>query len=193
MPKLNKKNTFFQVFSLILFVFAFSACMQQSAEQADSGGQAAPNTEQAKNAPGPDQADFPTAKDWVNDFAGLFEAGETEKLNRLIKEYESKTGVEIAVVSVEEYDQSQNFKSWLKDLANNWGVGKQQTNNGIVIGISKKTRESAIVTGLEMKQRLSDAKCKSILESQLVPSMKKGEPFKGVMASLEMIFAELEN
>lgn len=192
----NNKYINFKGFYLIFLLIAFSSCFQAAPGEASSagsvaseqGGSAAP---QSTNAPKAFEQEFPQAMDWVNDFADFLSDEEVALLSQKINAYEQQTGVEVAIVTVNSYPKEQSFMVWLTDLANYWGVGKETTNNGILIGLSKQERKSGIVTGLGMENKLSNAKSQSILNNVMRPKLKQGKYYEAYNESLDAIFEEL--
>lgn len=77
-------------------------------------------------------------------------------------------------------------------LANTWGVGKKEKNNGVTICISKGYRRMRICNGYGIEKVLSDAETKAIVDRDFIPSFKAGDYYKGTLMGLEAIMARLD-
>jgi uncharacterized protein len=72
-------------------------------------------------------------------------------------------------------------------LANLWGVGAENLNNGVLIGVSEQFRKIRICNGLAIETILSDNQTKEIIENNFIPKFKKNKYFRGVMNGLDAL------
>ncbi len=136
---------------------------------------------------------LPEPQGWVNDFEHIFNAEQINKLERLAAGYKKKTGVEIVIVT---YDTNattaDRFEELTLDMANTWGVGDKDKNNGVFIGISVGLRKIRIQNGLGIEKRMTDAQTKEIIDKCIVPSFKKGNYYQGTLSGLMKIMEHLD-
>lgn len=137
-------------------------------------------------------AQIPQAKGWVNDWADVFTDEEEMLLNKLIANNEAGTTNEIAivtypadVVTLDKYD------SLTTALANAWGVGKKEKNNGIVISISPSLRRIRISNGYGIEHRLTDNQTAQIIDTCFVPLFKAAKYYEGTTKGINAIIAHL--
>jgi uncharacterized protein len=117
---------------------------------------------------------------WVSDFENIFAESERVSLDSLISSYEKETTIEIAIVTIDSSIISrEKFDSLTLSIANNWGVGKKEKNNGILIGISRGLRKIRIQNGKGIVPKLNDNETNLIIDSYFIPKFKNGEYFKG--------------
>ena len=74
---------------------------------------------------------LPMPRNMVNDSAHLYTPAETERLETLLRGYRDSTGRDIVVVTVRDF-QGREVNDFATRLGNDWGVGQQRINNGII-------------------------------------------------------------
>jgi len=129
---------------------------------------------------------------YVNDFASLYTSEQSTYLEKIIAEFEQRTEVEIAIVTIaKEFKSTEDFDTYTLALANKWSVGKKEKNNGILIGINPTIRYMRIQNGYWIETFLSDAETKAIIDKLFTPSFKKGEYYQGTLKGLQGIIKHL--
>jgi len=135
---------------------------------------------------------FPVPSGFVNDFEGILTTGQEKKLEKIISKYERKTSNEIAIVTVDSIAPYPDLYHYSLDLANSWGIGKKDKNNGILLIFSKKLRNIRIQTGKGLTNALTDEEAKRIIDQIIIPEFKKGDYFSGTEKGLMAILKELQ-
>jgi len=137
---------------------------------------------------------LPTPKGWVNDFEKIFTEEQEITLDSLIAEYEKSTSIEITVITIPtSATVKDRFDELTLHIAKNWGVGKKEKNNGILIGISKGYRTIRIQNGLGIEKLLSDKQTKQIIDQIIIPNFKADNIFNGVFEGIQEIKMVLGN
>lgn len=123
----------------------------------------------------------------VSDYEKLFSDAQKQELIKMITDIEKKTTIEVAVVTIRK-DQTtkSNFENFTFELANQWGIGKKNKNNGILIGISAGLKTIRINIGSGLEKNLPDKKVKSIIDI-ILPYCKKGNYYKAINQSIKEI------
>ena len=121
---------------------------------------------------------------WVSDFENLFSESEVLALEETIGAFESKTSNEIAIVTISSFSSAENFRDFGVNLFNEWGIGKKDLNNGLLILLSKELRQVHFITGYGTEKVLTDEKCQKIIDSNMIPYFKKGNFFSGLRLGL---------
>jgi uncharacterized membrane protein YgcG len=127
---------------------------------------------------------------YVTDMGSFFPDSLEPKINNWISDYESKTTIEIAVITVQDLN-GEDIGDYALETANRLGVGKKGNNNGIVLVFSMDDRKSNIEVGRGMEEFLTDGKCSEILNNIIKPNFKEGKYTEGTMMALEAIRTEL--
>lgn len=137
------------------------------------------------------QEEFPEAIGFVNDFEDIIDRVVEIEMERLIITHKNKTTNQIAIVTLENIENYTDFDQYTLDLANHWGVGEKDKNNGILIAISKKLRKIRIQVGDGLLDKLTNEETKSIIDELGVPNFKSEEYSKGIDLCLREIIKEL--
>lgn len=135
--------------------------------------------------------DAPSAP--ILDMAELFSPKDISEIGEDIKELDSLQLAQVAVVTVKDFKGIAPL-DYATALANKWGVGHKETNDGITIVIKPKTGERneergevAFATGLGMQKIITDDMCKRINDEVMVPKFKKNQYGEGVKDALNKI------
>ncbi len=130
---------------------------------------------------------------WVNDFEEIFTPEEERKLDSLIQDFEDRTTVEIAVITIPKAAvEVGKFEELTLRIAQTWGVGKKETNNGILIGISTGYRKIRIQNGLGIEKQMSNEQTKKVIDEVFIPNFKIGNYYTGTFNSIQAIKQILE-
>lgn len=130
---------------------------------------------------------FPKPIGYVNDYANVFTAEQRVNLDEKISYYEFETTNEIAIITIDSIAPYDNISDFTTDLAKEWGIGKAEKNNGLVILFCMSLREVRISTGLGTQKILTDEICKNIIDQILIPNCKKDDYYIGIEKALAEI------
>ena len=135
---------------------------------------------------------FPDYVGYVNDFEGIFTQDQIKELNDIISKQEKETTNEIAIVSITSFEPYETLFDYSLDLANNWGIGKKDKDNGIAIVFGKQIRQISIQVGYGLENKLKDEEAKKIIDNIIIPEFKKGDFFIGIKNGLIEIINEIK-
>jgi uncharacterized protein len=125
--------------------------------------------------------ELPSPKGWVNDFENIFTKDQVKALDSLVADYEKRTTTEISVITIPaSATDKARFDELTLMIANKWGVGKKEKDNGILIGISKEHRTIRIQNGLGIEKLITDNQTKQIIDQTIIPNFKADNFYKGV-------------
>lgn len=120
-----------------------------------------------------------TSGNWVNDYTGLLAQSEVDSLNNKIARFEKATEIEIAVAIVSTLD-GQDIDSYKNELFHQWGVGKAEQDNGLLLVIAPSEHKWGIELGYGLEPYMSDWESKDLAESYLVPALKQESYYEGL-------------
>lgn len=129
----------------------------------------------------------------VNDFAGVLSKGQYAELETTLEEFARQTSTQIVVVTVadlEGYDRA----DYAFQLGEKWGIGQKGKDNGIVVLLKPKTRNSNgkvfIATGYGLEAVLPDAIInRDVVSNEMLPRFKKNDYYGGLAAGLDVIMS----
>lgn len=123
----------------------------------------------------------------VNDFTGTLSPQEVDQLERKLVAYNDSTSTQIAIVmmrSTGEYE----IADYSQRLAQAWGIGGANNDNGILILAAMDDRNVFIATGYGMEGAVPDALAKRIVTNLIIPNFKMEAYYQGLDQATDMIF-----
>ncbi len=133
--------------------------------------------------------EFPEpSKRLVNDYANVLSDEQENALEQKLIAYDDSTSTQIAIVimkSVGTYEVS----DFAVRLAEKWGIGGKEKNNGVLILAAIEDRKVTIQSGYGMEGVLPDAITKRIIENEIKPSFKQQDYYTGFDQATSAIIA----
>ncbi|MEP0264286.1 TPM domain-containing protein [Dokdonia sp.] len=135
---------------------------------------------------------FPKSTGIINDFSRVFTASQRNELSKILHDYNVETTKQIVVVTVDSISPYEDIQKFGTDLANEWGVGSKEKNNGLVIVLCNPIREIGISTGTGTEQILTDEICKRVIDHTMVPEFKNENYYDGIKKGIAELMIEWE-
>lgn len=123
--------------------------------------------------------------------AGILSQEACSEIDRMLYELEQKTGIETVVAVLPSIGDADCF-DFSHQLLNEWGVGKKEKNNGLVILLVTDQRCVQFYTGYGLEGDLPDAICKRIQTKYMIPYLKDGNWNEGMVAGVRAVCARLD-
>lgn len=101
-------------------------------------------------------------------------------INAELTGLEDSTTAQIAVVMLKSIGDEDNV-DFAQRLFDAWGIGKEATDNGLLILYIEDQRTIRFHTGDGMEAALPDARCKQIQRDYMVPRFKEGDVDAGML------------
>lgn len=135
-------------------------------------------------------ADYPRPTGYVNDFADRLSPSFRSSLEERLRAYEQETGKEIAVVTVPSL-QGESIETYATGLFNSWGIGKRDTNDGVLFLWAPQERKVRVAVGRGLDRLVPHAASVQIIED--VTARFRGSDFEGgVTLAVDEIMGSLE-
>lgn len=122
---------------------------------------------------------------------GILSAAATDSIDRMLYALEQQTGIETVVAVVPSIGEDDCF-DFSHRLLNEWGVGKKEKNNGLVILLVTDQRCIQFYTGYGLEGDLPDAICKRIQTRDMIPYLKDGNWDAGMVTGVRAVCARLD-
>lgn len=135
------------------------------------------------------QVASPRPHGWVTDQANMLDPATESRLNALATELETRRGIELAVVTVDSVPGSP--KTFATQLFNHWGIGKAQTNNGVLVLLVMGQRRLEIETGTGVEAALTATWLADMQARDMVPRFKQRDFAGGLVAGVTAISSHL--
>ncbi len=122
---------------------------------------------------------FPEPRGAVNDYAGVMTPQYEHSVDLLAREVLQKTGTSMVLVTLEDIEGN-DPADYANRIYEAWGIGKKGEDKGVLILLALKEREVRIETGYGVEGILPDGLVGEILDTYVVPYLKKGNYDKGL-------------
>ena len=134
------------------------------------------------------QNQFPKPVGHVNDFANVISAATERKIAAICLEVKQKTGVEIAILTVETIGDQQYTDYTIRLMEDeNWQLGEQGKDNGVLIFQTVQERKFRIEVGYGLEGIIPDGLAGEIRDRYVFPFFKKGDYGNGLLAGTQAI------
>lgn len=123
----------------------------------------------------------------VNDYVGIMSVEEQNALEQKLVAYNDSTSTQLAIVVIESLE-GYEVSDYATRLAESWGVGQKQKDNGVMLLVAIADKKITIQTGYGMEGVLPDAICKRIIEKEIKPAFKQSRFYEGIDNASTAIF-----
>jgi uncharacterized protein len=124
----------------------------------------------------------------VNDFTGLLSEQQMFDLNNKLLNFNNETSTQIYVVSFDSI-QGYDIADYAQRLAQQWGIGQKDKNNGILVLVSPGNHKMTIQSGYGLEGAVPDAICKRIIEKAMTPAFKAGNYYAGLDSATNILMS----
>lgn len=118
---------------------------------------------------------------YVSDADGNLDATEIAQLNQILQQTENETGVQFAIVVLNEISEKWEIMGFGVELFNNWGIGQKETDKGLLLLIVKNTRDWRFFSGYGLEGTLPDAVLNKLGYTYIVPAFQAENYGKGLI------------
>jgi uncharacterized protein len=126
---------------------------------------------------------YPSPKGYVNDYTGILSAQNTQDIEALCRQVESKTTAQIALVVVGT-TKPLEIEQYAVELFQKWGIGQKDKDNGLLLLVAINDRKVRIETGYGLEGVIPDAIASNIIYGVIIPEFKQGQYEKGLIAAV---------
>jgi uncharacterized protein len=128
----------------------------------------------------------------VTDYANMLSADERAQLERKLVDFNAATSNQIAVVTITDLKDNQ-ISDFAFRLGQDWGIGNEKFDNGILILVKPKTSEGKgevfIAVGYGLEGAVPDATTKQIVENEIIPRFQNNDIFGGIEGATNVLMA----
>lgn len=116
----------------------------------------------------------PTRDVYAQDYANVLSKETESRINRLSSELQSRTGAQIAVVTIPSLE-GEAIEEYSLALFRKWGIGDRTKNNGVLILLAVAERKTRVEIGYGLEGALPDAKTGRIQDESMRPAIQAGD------------------
>lgn len=130
----------------------------------------------------------PQLKGRVNDYAQMLSAPAEQQLDAMLADLERTDGTQIAVLTVTSLE-GRPIEEFSIQVAEQWGLGQKQNDNGALLVVAKNDRKLRIEVGYGLEGRLTDLATGRIIRNVIGPQFKTGRFDQGVIDGVSAMIA----
>lgn len=127
--------------------------------------------------------DFPPPAGFVTDTVNLLAPEQKQQIEAELKRYETQTGTEIAILIVADTG-GMAAPDYATEIANRWGVGKKNVDNGALVLVAVNSHDFWIAVGRQLEGALTDGESGAIFREVVRPRFRGGDYGGGLIAGV---------
>jgi uncharacterized protein len=127
----------------------------------------------------------------VADYAHVLNPADVATLDARLRDYNRTTGRAIIVATVPSLD-GEEIEPYATKLAEAWGIGGAESQNGVLFLIAPAERKLRIATARGVDVRLTDIMSGRIIRDVVVPQFKVGNMSQGIVDGVDAIIQQLD-
>ncbi|MFA5317966.1 MAG: TPM domain-containing protein [Patescibacteria group bacterium] len=125
---------------------------------------------------------------FVNDYANIIEDGLQQEMENKLTQFEQESSNEISVVTIQNLD-GDYIENFAEKLFAEWGIGKEDKNNGVLVLVALEDREMRIEVGYGLEGALTDAQSNWIINNEMKPAFKEERYGDGINEAVDKIIS----
>jgi len=134
-----------------------------------------------------DFPDPPSPPRLVNDYTGKLSREQVSALEQKMLAYEDTTSSQVSIVLIRSVGPYE-IGDYTIQLAEKWGIGRKDRENGVLILAALEDRKVFIATGYGLEGAIPDVLARRIIDQVIVPSFRMEEYYSGLDKATDMIF-----
>ena len=133
----------------------------------------------------------PSFQTSVYDYADVLNPTEEKELENKLVRYSDSTTTQIVVITIDDL-KGESIGLLTPRWAQEWGIGQEKEDNGILILLSKKDREIWIAPGYGVEDTLTAGINGELIRNIIIPEFKAGSYYNGLDKGADAIFEVLK-
>jgi uncharacterized protein len=122
----------------------------------------------------------------VTDDGGVLDDATKTAVESELKAYETSTGHQV-IVWIGRTTGGVPLETWTAETAHEWKVGRSKKDDGVVLFLFMDDRKVRIEVGYGLEGKLTDADAKRIIDDEITPRLRAGDPNAAVTGGVAAI------
>ncbi len=126
----------------------------------------------------------------VIDQAGMLDARQRSNLDNVLKEYEARSGSQIAILLINS-TAPEAIEQYSIRVADAWKLGRKGVDDGVILVVAKDNdkalRRLRIEAGRGIQGTVTDAQSKRILQDVIAPYFRQNDYYGGLAAAISAL------
>jgi uncharacterized protein len=133
----------------------------------------------------------PPLRSPVTDLTQTLTPEQSAALESRLRQYETQKGTQIAVLIVPT-TQPESIEQYSIRVAEQWKIGRQRVDDGVILLVAKNDRELRIEVGTGLEGALPDVLANRIISQVITPRFRDGDFAGGIEEGITRIIAVIE-
>ena len=129
---------------------------------------------------------------YINDYASLLSPDTVQKLDQQLQQVEKQTTNQI-VVAIFPSLENESLEDFTTRLEDQWKIGREGKDNGILVVIFVKEHEVRIEVGYSLESVVTDALAGQIIQGTIIPNFKAKNYDAGVSNAVDILMKVTQN
>lgn len=134
---------------------------------------------------------FAKSYNYVNDFEKILTADQVKTLNDFLKSSETKTKNKIVIVTTSSISPYTDLADYSLEL-DKYLMSNLKIDTSVLIVISKQMRQIRVQGTDKRTIKVSDKEIVDIVSTYIIPELKKGDYYKGLLEGTHQLIKKLE-
>lgn len=123
--------------------------------------------------------EVPPLKGRINDYAAMLSTATITQLDSVLADLESTDSTQIVVLTIESL-QGDSLQDFSLRVAEQWKIGRKDTDNGALLLVARDDRKLRIEVGYGLEGSLTDMVSGQIIRNIITPQFRQGNFNQGV-------------
>ncbi|WP_298303865.1 TPM domain-containing protein [uncultured Erythrobacter sp.] len=125
----------------------------------------------------------------VVDTADIISEPVERELTEALAAFENEIGPQLVVATTPSLD-GYDISTYSFDLANAWGLGSAERNDGLLVLVAPNERQVRIEVGLGLETSVKDEEASRIIQEDMLPHFRNGNYESGIVAGVDSLIDE---
>ncbi len=126
----------------------------------------------------------------VVDAADIITDPKEAELTQTLETLEKDTGVQMVVATTPNLN-GRTISDYSLDLANSWGLGSAERDDGLLLLVAPTERRVRIEVGYGLEASVRDEEASFIIQNGILPHFRSGEYEIGITAAVDALIREV--
>ena len=133
----------------------------------------------------------PALRERVTDLTGTLSSDRKAALDKALREFDERKGVQIAVLMVET-TKPEPIEQYALRVVEQWRLGRRKVDDGALLLVAKADRTVRIEVGHGIEGALNDLTARRIIDEQITPRFRAGDFDGGITAGADRMMRVID-
>ncbi|MFZ2197347.1 MAG: TPM domain-containing protein, partial [Thermodesulfovibrionales bacterium] len=130
--------------------------------------------------------EVPKLQGYVNDYAGMISGQARAVLEQELQAFEQSDSTQIVVLTIPSLE-GEALEEFSIKVAEQWKIGQQGKDNGIIVLVSKEDRKIRVEVGRGLEGQITDLMSGRIIDLVIMPKFKRGDFDGGLISGVHSL------